>query len=461
MRSLYARLIVAFLAVLLLSTAALYRGYAAMTGPQIVRMISGAQAAQANEAADLIARSGVDGARDYLVRLDGVTQMPHYLVDGAGRDVVTGDDRSALLRGLADHHTPEVEDRVVFVTPSQDNRYRLITVAPIPFHFRDFLPYVALVTLAVILLFWLIVADVVRPLRRLGDAVRSFGRAEFGARADVRRQDEIGQLATTFDDMAARIERLVTSERRLLQDVSHELRSPLTRLNIGIELLRTSADREKAVERLQREAGRLSDLVASLLEFVRLEGDVTSTQMAPVPLAELVRDSVGDCEAEAGVRRVRTVVLGEIVEEFEGNAELLRRAIDNVLGNAVRHAPDDSEVTVHGERSGDEQRIEIRDLGPGVREDQLPNLGSAFYRTDESRSGQSGGVGLGLAIARRAIHLHGGSLEIANAHPGLRVTICLPWPASAASADRPSLSSPSSRPTGRLADADRQFTAKQ
>jgi two-component system sensor histidine kinase CpxA len=430
-RSLYTRLVVALLAVMLLSTGILYRAYVAMTSPRIMTMISGSQAAQANEAAVTMNQSGLTAAREYLARLDAATQLPHYLVDAQGRDVLTGDDRSALLQGGREtdrrgERVSSLGDRFVFATASQDNRYRLITVAPLPYRLRDFVPYVLIVFAAVAILFWLLVAYIVRPLHQLASAVQHFGRGQFDVRADVGRHDEIGQLARTFNDMADRIERLVTSERRLLQDVSHELRSPLTRLNIGIELLRTSTDREAAAARLQREADRLSDLVATLLEVVRLEGDVGSTALTRVPLAEVVRGSVTDNATQAALRRVHLAIDGDIVEALNGNAELLRRALDNVIGNAVRYAPPNSRVSVSCDTTQMEQIIEVRDVGPGVPEDQIANLGNAFYRIDESRSSATGGVGLGLAIARRAIHLHRGWIEITNAHPGLRVTIRLP-----------------------------------
>jgi signal transduction histidine kinase len=434
MRSLYARLLVAFLAVLALSTTVLYRGYRAMTTPQIVAMISGSQNAQASEAEIAVQQGGLPGLRDYLSRLDAVTQLPHYVVDANGRDVLNGQDRTVFLpadkSGDALPHVDPVGDRTVFITPFRSG-YRLVTLAPIPFRVSDFVPSVLLVTAAVIVLFWLLVADLVRPLTRLAEAVQHFGRGDFGARAPIKRHDEIGRLAAVFNEMARRIEDLVTSERRLLQDVSHELRSPLTRLNIGIELLRTATDRDEAANRLQREASRLSDLVATLLEVVRLEGDPGSAPMSAIDPMEILRGSADDCGLEAAGRQVRIVITGDTLDTLTGNPELLRRAFDNIIGNAARYAPTGTCVTVLCSRSVSEQTIEVRDRGPGVGEEQLPHLGDAFYRADESRSSTTGGVGLGLAIARRAIHLHRGSLEITNANPGLCVTIRLPLKAAA------------------------------
>ncbi|MEQ1760943.1 MAG: HAMP domain-containing sensor histidine kinase [Vicinamibacterales bacterium] len=429
MRSLYARLLLALLAVLLLSTYAFYLAYRAVTGPNIVRMIDSSQLAQSAEAAAALQAGGSGSAAAYLSRLDAVTQMPHYLVDANGRDVVTAEDRSSLLRQRFDSQRPLVSDdhgRAVFVTPAPDGIHRLITLAPPLVEARAFIPYVTVITGAVMLLFWLLVAHVVRPMRQLAHTVQRFGRGELAARAAVRRQDEIGQLAASFNDMAARIETLVTSERRLLQDVSHELRSPLTRLNIGIELLRTATDRDQAADRIQREAGRLSDLVATLLEVARLEGDPASTPLVPLNVADVLRESVDSCAAEAEPRKVSIHLEGCTSSNVPGNWELLRRAFENIIGNAARYAPPKTVVTVTCASTADDYEVTVRDSGPGVREDQLAKLGSAFYRTDESRSAETGGTGLGLAIARRAIQLHRGTIEFRNADPGLSVVIRLP-----------------------------------
>jgi two-component system sensor histidine kinase CpxA len=312
------------------------------------------------------------------------------------------------------------------VTASGDAAYRLVTIAPLPFTLLDFAPYFGLILGGVAILFWLIVADVVNPLRRLAHAVHRFGRGDFAARAAIARGDDIGRLAAAFNEMAARLETLVTAERRLLQDVSHELRSPLTRLNLAIELARTASDRDQAADRLQREATRLSDVVSTLLEVVRLEGDPGATATAPVRLMDLLHDSVESGAAQADVRHVTVEISGRIEGTTPGNAELLRRAFDNIIGNATRYAPSGSTVTVTCNGTAAEHVIDVRDGGPGVEDDQLASLGNPFYRTDQSRSADTGGVGLGLAIARRAVHLHRGSLQFANAYPGLRVTIRLP-----------------------------------
>ncbi len=429
MRSLYTRLLVALLGVVLLSTYAFYLAYRAVTAPNIMLMVSSSQKAQAAEAASALAQGGRDAVADYLQRLDAITELPHYLVDAQGRDVLTGDDRSRLLRQPDDSKRSLASDeqgRAVFVTPSPNITHRLITLGPPVFTAQDFVPYVTAITGAVTLLFWLLVTDVVRPMRRLANAVQRFGRGELATRANVQRRDEIGQLAVSFNDMATRIETLVTSERRLLQDVSHELRSPLTRLNIGIELLRTASDKDQAVDRIQREASRLSALVATLLEVVRLEGDPASTPLVPLDVADVLSESVDSCATEAAPRQVSIHLDGCTNAVISGNRELLRRAFENVIGNAARYAPSGTIVTVTCVSIADDYVIAVRDAGPGVEDDQLSQLGNAFFRTDQSRSLETGGTGLGLAIARRALHLHRGTIDFRNGRPGLSVVMRLP-----------------------------------
>ena len=240
------------------------------------------------------------------------------------------------------------------------------------------------------------------------------------------RNDEIGDLGHAFNDMAERLETLLTAERRLLQDISHELRSPLARLNIAIELARRADDRDAAALRLQREADRLTSLVGSLIEVTRMEGDPTAVKFEPLRAGAIVDDVVKGCMVEADARQCRIVVRNGITRGLTGHPELLRRAVENVLRNAIRYAPRDTDVTVEAVDSSSGITITVRDRGPGVPEADLPRLTQPFFRVNEARDSASGGIGLGLSIASRAVRLHHGSLAVENAHPGLRVSIILP-----------------------------------
>jgi two-component system sensor histidine kinase CpxA len=245
-------------------------------------------------------------------------------------------------------------------------------------------------------------------------------------RVRVTRNDEIGDLGHAFNDMAERLETLLTAERRLLQDISHELRSPLARLNIAIELARHAEDRDAAALRLQREADRLTSLVGSLIEVTRMEGDPTAVKFEPLSTGAIVDEVVKGCTVEADARQCRIVVRNEITRGLIGHPELLRRAVENVLRNAIRYAPPATDISVEAIDSPSGISITVRDRGPGVPEADIPRLTQPFFRVNEARDSASGGIGLGLSIASRAVRLHHGSLAVENAHPGLRVSITLP-----------------------------------
>jgi two-component system, OmpR family, sensor histidine kinase CpxA len=243
------------------------------------------------------------------------------------------------------------------------------------------------------------------------------------------RKDEIGELSRSFDRMAERIGTLVTAERRLLQDVSHELRSPLARLSFAAELTRTAPDRTAAVARLKKEIDRLTDLVGTLVEVTRAEGDPSATRLEPLQLGELLRNVIEDCSVDATARGCHIGVNGESNLTLRGDRELLRRAVENVLRNAIRYTPRGSTVDVRLECAGQTARISVRDCGPGVPEELLPRIFQPFFRVDDSRDSSTGGVGLGLAIAYRAISVHHGRLWAQNVNPGLSVCIELPMAA--------------------------------
>ncbi len=267
-----------------------------------------------------------------------------------------------------------------------------------------------------------------RPIRALRWA---FGAAASG-RLDTRvgprigrRRDEIADLGRDFDRMAAQLQTLMSSQRRLLHDVSHELRSPLARLEAAIGLLRQNPDRlEASLERIEREAMRLDELVGEVLTLARLEAGPNRSSFQPVDVADLVA-SIGEdarFEAEASGRRVRLDIAPSAV--VAGNAELLHRAIENILRNAVKYTAEGTEVAVELRVAGPRAVLAVTDRGPGVPEGELARVFEPFYRVD----GQGAkGFGLGLAIAQLAVQAHGGTVRAANAPgAGLRVEITLP-----------------------------------
>jgi two-component system sensor histidine kinase CpxA len=240
---------------------------------------------------------------------------------------------------------------------------------------------------------------------------------------DSRRRDEIGNLNRSFDRMAERIATLLTAERRLLQDISHELRSPLARLSFAAELIRTADDRDAAVGRLKKEINRLTNLVGALIEVTRAEGDPSLRCLEEIQLDELVLEVVEDCRS---IRECEISAAAEARVVVRGDRELLRRSVENILQNAIRYNRAGAAVEVTLEIAADAARLSVRDHGPGVPEDALAKIFQPFVRVDDSRDNATGGVGLGLAIAYRAIGLHHGRIWAENAAPGLRVVMELP-----------------------------------
>lgn len=282
-----------------------------------------------------------------------------------------------------------------------------------------------------------------RPLRDLSGVTERIAGGDLEARVHEglrRRRDEIGDLARSVDAMAEHVTALLSSQRQLLLDVSHELRSPLARMGVALELARRRAgDRAGAeLDRMEAEAERLNDLVGQVLSLARLDldplrepGDPRKVPLLPEDLeaiaAQVVRD--GDFEARNRNRRVLLESGGRTVRPL--NALLVHRALENVVRNALRHTEEGSEVRVRvastEERGLPGCRVEVDDRGPGVPEDQREAIFDPFRRLGEARDRDSGGAGLGLAIARRVAELHGGWIRAENLSPrGLRVTLFFP-----------------------------------
>jgi signal transduction histidine kinase len=275
--------------------------------------------------------------------------------------------------------------------------------------------------LAVIgLLSWLIATHIARPLAALSRALQRFGDGDLSLRLNSQRHDEIGQLGRDFDRMAGRLQHLITLDRQLLQDISHELRSPLARLSLAAQLTKQLADRDPATQQIEKEIHRLDALIGHLVSSTRLEADTPQL----LPLKPLLHDIISDCRTEAAAKGCRIVKRLDPAPVIELNPELLRRAIENVLRNAVRHAPESSTIDVELLEDDRQVEIAIRDRGPGVPTQSLNRIFQPFFQVEEARSN---GLGLGLAIAQRAIHHHHGRITAENASPGLRVTITLPF----------------------------------
>lgn len=269
------------------------------------------------------------------------------------------------------------------------------------------------------------------PLKKLQSTVKAFAEGDFEARVSpelMKRRDEIADLGREFDHMAERIAALISSQKRLLADISHEVRSPLARLSVALELARKHSN-EKAVpalDRIEQETERVNKLVGQLLALTRLESGAERVPPETVVFEDLVQQVVDDAsfEVKPSGRAVGIVHLEKC--RVRGSIELLRSAVENVVRNAVRYTALGTAVEVTLDWRLDTAVLTVRDYGPGVPAGDLQHIFEPFYRVSEARERTSGGVGLGLSIADRTVKLHGGSIRAENLPDGLQVTIELP-----------------------------------
>ncbi|HEV3263005.1 MAG TPA: ATP-binding protein [Gemmataceae bacterium] len=424
--SLYFKAIVGLMLILFLAIIAFAGTTALMVsrqaGPE--KFIDRTMSFHADSARDALQEGGSPALGRYLKRLNEAYPARHFLINTQGKDALDGTDRSDLLARAEDGRTLFARGEVVRRGPSADNHYWLVVVADAGIA-RD-APYYLWIPPAMVLACLVLVHRLIRPLRPLKAAVMRFGSGDMAVRSGLARPDEIGQLAAEFDRMAEQIERLVLAQRQLLQDVSHELRSPLARLAFALELAANGPDQEGALERARREYRRLTELVTELVELTRAEGDPAAAPTEVVPLHDIVRDVVQDGSVEAAGRDCQIEATVGTALWVPGQPRLLRRAIENVLRNAIRFAPAQTKIEVVAQVQRNVVQIRIRDRGPGVPVELLEAIFSPFFRVGEDRSRDSGGVGLGLAIARRISAVHGGKIEARLGQPGLEVIIELP-----------------------------------
>jgi two-component system OmpR family sensor kinase len=268
-----------------------------------------------------------------------------------------------------------------------------------------------------------------RPIRSLRWALRAAaeGRLETRVRPLMHgRRDEIADLGEEFDEMARQLQKLVEAQRRLLHDVSHELRSPLARLQAAIGLARQDPRRlDASLARIEREAVRLDELVGEVLALARLEGGTSQSAAETVDLAELVAGVADDARFEALAMNKNVLVESIEPVPVHGRAELLQRAVENVIRNAVKYTAEGSTVELGLSSAGGRARLVVRDHGPGVAPEDAARIFEPFYRSRADGSGE--GFGLGLAIAQAAVAAHQGSIRAENAAGGgLRVVIEVP-----------------------------------
>jgi two-component system sensor histidine kinase CpxA len=412
---------------------------------RVARFSDAVLSERARDAVVILDRKGPEGVAHYLRNLERATRIHAVLLDPDGHDVsgraVTPKALAVAARALESGQTEMEADgqtamKARAVTVGDGRRYVLVATLPIGLMrllhdgpTAQGLRLLAVFATAAAACYGL-ARYVTRPLAILRGATRALARGDLAVRIGSmgRREDEFTELGRDFDRMAGRLDALVTAERRLLRDISHELRSPLARLNVALGLARQQAgDDQAALDRIEREAERLNVLIGQLLMLARMESGVATVVREPLDLVGIVHDVVQDASFEAKSRG-RTVHITETCEAIvSGDPELLRSAVENVVRNAVRHTREGTAVEVSLRHDGPARvAISVRDHGGGVPEQALPYIFQPFYRVGDARERGTGGVGLGLTIVHRTIRLHDGTVRAVNVPDGLVVELTLP-----------------------------------
>jgi two-component system, OmpR family, sensor kinase len=277
---------------------------------------------------------------------------------------------------------------------------------------------------------WWVARSVARPVEALRSAAQRFAAGELSARVDAYRDrhGELGQLARDFNAMAERIEALVAHDRGVLQDLSHEVRSPLARLQVILDLAQhsgTPAEAENHFLQAEREIARLDRMTGEMLALARLKGDLPGMDSEPVELGLLLEECVATMRVPADGKQVELRLVRGSEPVTSGSVVLLRRAIENLIANAIKFSPQGGRVWIELRALGDRAIIEVRDHGPGVPAHELDLLFRPFFRGANARLAE--GHGLGLTLVQRVANAHGGEVRAENVQGGgLRVVLSLP-----------------------------------
>ena len=365
-------------------------------------------------------------------------RLDFFVVDGFGNDVL-GRSFSVDAPDLTEFESVESIDGVT---------YRIFTAAPkklqnqstVSRMYKEFrgskgvfiLWFGIAVLLSSLVCFWL-AWYLTKPIKKLQSAAKEFSQGKLDTRVAQEmggRRDEITDLGRDFDQMAARLQSLITNQKQLLSDISHELRSPLARMHVALALARkkTGTEVETEMQRIEYETDRLNELVGLSLTLSRLDAGAQYPKDDFIDIAELLEAIINDCDFEASSKNKKVVFEHSQSWTLNANVELLHRALENIIRNAIRYTKEGTEVSVSITSKNKSQiKISICDRGPGVPEDKLERLFEPFVRLSQARDRDSGGYGLGLAIAQRSIVFHQGDIVASNREQGgLCIDVILP-----------------------------------
>lgn len=359
------------------------------------------------------------------VPLDSISQLPHDMeefVDAAanrGRILWAQDGRWIMIGPV------RRGDDLYLAVARKSWQYLLVEEG------RWFVPLI--IVSIVTLLCFVLAYGITQPIRRMQRTVRRLGTGDFDTSAlqkGIQRKDELGVLMTDVVEMGGSLQRLLQSHQQLLRDVSHELRSPLTRLQIALGIAQKK-DLEGLLEkehlRIEKSVSQVDHLISEILDLARLqERDSQELECAPGKLNDYLTKWIEDADMELHNKSLgcQLQIAGELMANWDWL--LMERAFDNLLRNAIRFAPEGSELTVACHIERESLSISVQDQGAGVPEEKLEQIFDAFSQVDTARDHATGGYGVGLALVKRILDLHQGKVSAENTHPGFKVTMRLP-----------------------------------
>lgn len=407
------------------------------------------------QASDIYRLHGKKGLYEWINELDKRDAIPYLLVDQDGKDILNRPVPLQIKQRIIRHkrrmqyrehdgdddekHSNDHHKRRTIVI--DNNTYRLIPdfqnvtltrllnrpkVIAIPFFLAALISGIVCLLLARYL---------TRPITQLRAATRKITDGDLSQRVSPllgTRKDELSDLANDFDIMAEQLQRLINSHKQLLRDTSHELRSPLARLQVALGLAQQRNQNQASTEldRIELEIERLNEIIGQLLSLSRLDDRTALTDAEPIDLMELVSDIGKDAAYEARAKNRDVVITAHDPVFTNGKRALLHSALENIIRNAIRYTKEHSAVEISLTKDPDivqQVDIKVRDHGPGIPDDMLERIFEPFVRVGEARDRDSGGYGLGLAIASRAIHLHNGQIQAINEKEGgMSIMIKLP-----------------------------------
>jgi two-component system, OmpR family, sensor histidine kinase CpxA len=383
-------------------------------------------------------QKGTEGLKEWLENLDRSEAIPIFLINEAGQDVLEREIPAYIVARLdrRREHAERIERKgpphLQPIRLADGSAYRMvpdfqsITLRRVLQRPRVIALPAAVAALVSALICLSLSRYLTFPLERLRRATQHIAAGDLTQRVAPsmgNRRDEIADLAGAFDRMAERLEKVFGAQRQLLSDASHELRSPLARLQVALGLARqrSNGQAEQELDRIETEIERLNELIGQLLELSRLEAGVDAAHSEKVDMRELLEGLIDDAQFEAESRGCEVKLKNAFPASVKANTRLLHSAIENVVRNAIKYTKPDTAVEISmlaDPGNPDSIIIQVRDHGPGVPEKMLPHLFEPFMRVEEARDSLSGGHGLGLAIADRAIRLYGGEIVAKNEPDG-------------------------------------------